>query len=342
MQLQSIISQPDASQFYVYAETAFHHEGSLAYLEELVDAAAESGAHGVKFQLLLDADSVYSAKLPHIDRIRSWCFGVEEWLSVITKARNLGLDVIAMPIDMDSMSFVMENRSLIAATEIHSICFNEVPLIGAILEVEKPVLLNIGGRVIEEIHFTLERLPTSDVALVYGLQNFPTDPSAIHLGRIPHYAKRFGRRMGYADHTTADSPEIGTRLCCHAYTLGCRIFERHITTDRTAGRIDHEAAVLPSDIRAMIGELDRTAEALGNSSISDLTDRDIAYRKRQKQIVYARDMAAGESLGQTDLAFMVTPDAGDFDQLAYESLLGKRTVRPVTGHSPVLAGDLDS
>jgi N,N'-diacetyllegionaminate synthase len=342
MLLQSIISKPDTSQFYVYAETAFHHEGSLAYLEELVDAAAESGAHGVKFQLLLDADSVYSAKLPNIEKIRSWCFGPDDWLSVISRARNKGLDVIAMPIDMDSMSFIMDNISLVTATEIHSICFNEVPLIDEMSVSEMPVLLNIGGRIVNEIDFTLDRLATSDVALIYGLQNFPTDPSVIHLGRIPHYAQRFGRCMGYADHTTTEAPETGTQLCCHAYVLGCRIFERHITTERDAGRVDHEAAVLPADIRAMIVELERTAQALGSGSISDFTDRDAAYRKRQKQIVYARDMAAGESLVEADLAFMVTTDTGDFDQLMYESLAGKRIARPVTRHSPVLADDLES
>jgi len=342
MLLQSIISNPDTPQSYVYAETAFHHEGSLAYLEELIDAAARSGSNGIKFQLLLDPNSVYSEKLPHIDRIRSWCFGPEQWLGLINMARDLGLDVIAMPIDMESVAFALEHQSLLAATEIHSICFNEYPMLEALHRQESPVLLNIGGRTVDEIETTLGELSGIGAALVYGLQNFPTDPYGIHLARIAEYKRHFSRIMGYADHTTADKPELGTLLSCHAYVMGCRIFERHITTQRGTQRIDHEAAVLPTDIRAMIEELDRTARILGDGSIHELTDRDTTYRRRQKQIVFARDMSTGEQIGSADLTFMVTPDVGDFDQISYPSLIGKHIAREVARYAPVLAGDVES
>ena len=341
MLLQSIISTPDTPQSYVYAETAFHHEGSLAYLEDLVAAAANSGSHGVKFQLLIDPDSVYSDKLPHIDKIRSWCFGSEQWLGVINAARDLNLEVIAMPIDMESVAFVLEHQSLFAATEIHSICFNEYPMLDVVRRLDTPVLLNIGGRTVEEIETTLGELSGMDAALVYGLQNFPTDPFGIHLARISEYSRYFSRRMGYADHTTADTPELGTLLSCHAYVLGCRIFERHITTQRGSQRIDHEAAVLPSDIRRMIEELDRTARILGDNSIHEMTDRDTAYRRRQKQIVFSRDLSAGEHIQSADLTFMVIPEIGDFDQSSYPSLLGRRILRPVTRYAPVLADDVE-
>jgi len=341
MQLQSVISESDSRTAYVYAETAFHHEGDFSYLEDLVDAAAEAGVDGIKFQVLLDADSAYSDRLPTIGKIRSWCFDQDQWLSIIGRARARDLEVVVMPIDSASVAFAIENLGQINGLEIHSICFNEEYMLDAMSISTRPILLNIGGRSIAEIAWSLDRLTGRDTALIYGLQNFPTDPAGIHLARIPNYSRTFGRCVGYADHTTANSPELGSRLACYAYLLGCRIFERHITTERNSGRVDHEAAVLPAEIKTMIDALEQAAETLGDGRIHRFTTKDQQYRNRQKQIVFTGDLPAGELIRESKLTFMVTPEASDFDQIEFSTLLGRRLSRAVRKYEPVRYADID-
>ncbi|MFZ1986504.1 MAG: N-acetylneuraminate synthase family protein [Desulfatitalea sp.] len=335
-----LISNPDADDFFLYAETAFHHEGDLSYLQKLVAASADANVDGVKFQILLDAASAYSETLPQFDKIKSWCFDEMQWLGTLRRAKELGLHTVVMPIDTRSVEFALRNEELVDAYEIHSVCFNDHHMLMALSPSTKPVLLNIGGRRPEEIRYTLEMLPHQSSALIYGLQNFPTEPSALNLSRIAGYRKLFGRCMGYADHTTADTPETGTALSCYAYALGCRIFERHIAIERGTRRVDSQAAVMPEEIRAMRRNLTEARAALGTPSILHSTAFDDTYRKRQKQLVFARDMHPGEALTSETLRFMVTSEPSDFEQKDYFKLAGRRVCRPVLKHQPVLFGDI--
>ena len=50
------------SDVYIYAETAFHHQGELDYMLKLIDMADESHVNGIKFQVLLDFDYLISKK----------------------------------------------------------------------------------------------------------------------------------------------------------------------------------------------------------------------------------------------------------------------------------------
>jgi N,N'-diacetyllegionaminate synthase len=340
MSLPSIISNPDAGHFFLYAETAFHHEGDFDYLLRLVDAAAAAGADGIKFQVLLDPASAYSEDLPQFGAIRGWCFDESRWFEALQRAKNLGLQTVVMPLDNCSAAFAQKHETLVDAYEVHSVCFNERPLLSVLARSSLPVLLNIGGRRLEEIGHAVEMLSRQPVALVYGLQNFPTEPANVNLARIGGYLSLFGRCMGYADHTAATTPEVGTQLSCYAYLLGCRIFERHIALEPGNQRIDHQAAVPPEALRVMRQRLKEARAALGQSSILQETAFDEAYRKRQKQLVFVRDMQPGETLTGDLLAFMVSPTMSDFDQKDDLRLEGRRICRPVFRHQPVRFSDI--
>lgn len=342
MTLPSIISNPDAGHFFLYAETAFHHEGDFDYLLRLIDAAAEAGADGIKFQVLLDVASAYSEKLPQFGTIRGWCFDESQWLVALKRAKTLGLQTVVMPLDTCSAAFGKSHEALVDAYEIHSVCFNERPLLCALSRSSRPVLLNIGGRRLEEIGHALGMLPRQPVALIYGLQNFPTEPTNVNLARMGSYRSLFNRCMGYADHTAAATPEIGTLLSCYAYLLGSRIFERHIALEPGGQRIDYQAAVPPAAIRIMRQSLKETRAALGQPSLLQTTAFDEAYRKRQKQLVFARNMQPGDTLTGDSLVFMVSPTMSDFDQKDDLRLEGRRICQPVYRHQPILFADIGS
>ena len=59
------------------------------------------------------------------------------------------------------------------------------------------------------------------------------------------------------------------------------------------------------------------------------------------QIVFTGDIPAGELIRESELTFMVTPEAGDFDQIEFSTLLGRRLSRAVRKHEPVRYADID-
>ena len=99
--------------------------------------------------------------------------------------------------------------------------------------------------------------------------------------------------------------------------------------------------MLPAEIKTMIDELEQTAETLGDGRIHRFTTKDQQYRNRQKQIVFTGDIPAGELIRESELTFMVTPEAGDFDQIEFSTLLGRRLSRAVRKHEPVRYADID-
>lgn len=337
---ESLFSTPDTSDFFLYTETAFHHEGDDDYMEKLIAASASAQADGIKFQVLLDPDEAYSSKLAHYGTIERWCFGRSQWQSFFGRARELGLQTVGMPLDSSATSFLLQNSDLVSAYEVHSISFNEYPMLCELAGAHAPVFLGIGGRTVSEIAHAKETLAGHLVALVYGLQNFPTQLEDVNLSRLPEYARLFQVPMGYADHSSRVTPEVGTSLSAYAYVLGSRIFERHITLDPSDDRTDHHAAVDAHSIRQMRRRLLETQAALGTKSTFELTAFDTTYRDREKQLVYRRRMAAGQRLDAESLAFMVTPGQSDFEQIDFARLIGRVLTRKVTAGSPVVYADI--
>ena len=63
-----------AKDFYIYAETAFIHEGNIDYLMKLIDAAEQAKCDGIKFQILLDIDNAYSENVGVYQNLKAWRF----------------------------------------------------------------------------------------------------------------------------------------------------------------------------------------------------------------------------------------------------------------------------
>jgi N,N'-diacetyllegionaminate synthase len=340
MKLYGVISNPSARDICLFSETAFHHEGDPKYLQRLVQASVSASVDAVKFQVLLRPEAAYSQRLPHFENIRRWCLNPEQWKDALASAKGLGLETVLMPIDPESVDFALENESLVDAIEVHSVWFNDCFMLKSLQSTSKPILLNIGGRQVGEIAHVLELLAGKPIGLLYGLQAYPTDPATLCLGRVSRYRDLFGLSMGYADHTDCSRPEVGTAIACYAYLLGCRMFERHIAVEPATQRVDFQAAVMPSDIRAMRSALEAVQSTLGNDSLLLSTPTDQTYRKRQKQIVFARNMKPGEVIQPDALAFLVVPELGDFEQMDFPSLIGRTITKPTEKGLPVRLGDI--
>ena len=62
------------SKSYFYIETAFHHEGDLNYLKELIYNAKLINADGVKFQVLTNIDDFVAVQHSGYDILKKYCF----------------------------------------------------------------------------------------------------------------------------------------------------------------------------------------------------------------------------------------------------------------------------
>ena len=340
MNLKKIISNSENESYYIFADTAFIHQGDIKYLKDLIYAVHSARCDAIKFQLLFKIDDSYSRKLDHYDEIRSWCFSQDEWLECILYAKSLGLEVILLPIDPSALDFCIDNLNLVEAIEIHSISLNEIPMLEKIKTLTNiPILLGIGGRTIDEIDFALSYIdPKNYPILMYGIQNFPTIVKNITLSKIQTLKSVFRCTLGYADHTHYND-SYNVLLIEYAYILGARVFEKHIALESGVKRVDYEAAVSVKDLLEIRERLDRLVSILGKSTRFLLANSDMMYRKREKKLVYANQLHNGEIISAEVIKYIVHPEESDFEQKDYLKIIGKMLSRDVCEGDPVKTTD---
>ncbi|MFX0075243.1 MAG: N-acetylneuraminate synthase family protein [Candidatus Hermodarchaeota archaeon] len=312
--------------YFILAETAFSHEGSVAYLKQQIDAAIKGKADGVKFQILLDIEDSYTKNTEIFKNFNKWQISKASWLSGIEYAKSKNLEVIVLPIDMKSLDFALENLDTIDAIEIHSISFNQVPYIEKITQSKTVIILGIGGRTLEDIDFIMKELEgvKANTIFMFGFQSFPTDYEKINLSKLWSLKERYNNTLGYADHTSFSEIMVGNEIVKFAYICGARLFEKHLVLEKGKQRIDYEAAVEYHDLIELRKELDSVIKILGDNNLSKLNDVELKYKNREKQLMANEDLKAGDTLKGESIAYKVTTEKSDYEQKDYKDLLNKK------------------
>lgn len=314
---------------FVYAETAFHHEGDFEFLKELIRAAHRSGAQGVKFQVLLDYDSFISTKHSGYHSFKKALFGKEEWKEIFDFTHQFGLKVIFMPCDPLSMTLVQDGYFEVDFLDLHSVSFYDEQVLAAIKSSGIPLILGIGGRKGSELAEKVGYFGGQLYCIMVGFQAFPTQLRDVQIEKIAALKDLYPEiQIGYADHSRFDAQDA-VKANFLAAALGAKVFEKHLTTREGEERFDWVAAVGESKFQEIVEGLKdvRTQTSPGRVDLEFLTDPEITYRNRQKFAVAARPLQQGERLSANDVSFKMTDDPQGFSSLP--PLLGKTVRRPL-------------
>ena len=130
--------------FYLYTETAFHHEGDYDYMIKLIDASKEIGAKGIKFQVLVKLSNLVSPKHSGYNSLIPTIFTQKEWKNIFKYTKKIGLDIIFMPCDSESFIFFNDPEIEIDYIDIHSVSFYDNKVLAAIKNTQTPIILGIG------------------------------------------------------------------------------------------------------------------------------------------------------------------------------------------------------
>lgn len=313
---------------YIYAETAFHHEGELDYLKQLVSTAKDCGANGVKFQVLTETDYLISKKHSQYQKLKAITLPYDKWREVFDHTEKLGLDIVMMPIDPDCFR-LLEDFS-VKFLDLHSVSFNDREILNLIQTTQLPLILGVGGRTLLEIEEKVDFFQSQLNVLMTGFQSFPSHLSEVNLEKIRWLHDAFPlKEVGYADHSSWDSPDA-IRSNSWAYILGARFFEKHLTLHEGKERIDYNSAVGPKKFKEMIIELKYLRDEVLNKSLEALNylnAAELKYRSRERVIVAKSAIKTGEKLTPVHLEHKMTDAEDGIVQL--EFLLGKFATKDI-------------
>ncbi|MFM9870013.1 pseudaminic acid synthase [Achromobacter xylosoxidans] len=316
---------------FIIAEMSGNHNQSLDRALELVDAAAQAGAHAVKLQTytadtitlnvregeftISDEKSLWKGNNLH--DLYSRAYTPWEWHApIMERAKAHGMMCFSSPFDESAVDFLLQLD--VPAFKIASFENNHLPLIRKVAATGKPMIISTGMASLadlEEAVATARAAGCKDLVLLKCTSTYPASASNTNVSTIPHMRTLFGCQVGLSDHT------MGVGVSVAAVALGATVVEKHFTLRRADGGVDSAFSLEPEELKSLVVETRRAWEALGKVTYgpTEAERKSLVFRR---SLYIAKDMRAGEVLTSENLR-VVRPGMGLHPRY-YEDLLGRK------------------
>lgn len=326
----------------VIAELSGNHKGSLERATAIVEAAARAGAHAVKLQTytadtmtidmaggeftIADAQSLWAGRTLY-DLYREAHTPWEWHEPLFRRARELGMLAFSTPFDASAVDF-LETLD-VPCYKIASFENTDLPLIEKAGRTGKPLIISTGMASEAEIREAVDaalRAGCGGVMLLKCTSSYPADPGESNLMTLPDLRQRFGCEVGLSDHT----PGIGAAVASVA--LGAVVIEKHVTLSREEGGVDAAFSLEPSELAALVQEVERGWRALGGVSYGPCTSERPSLQFRRSLYV-VEDVAEGELFTARNVR-AIRPGLG-LPPKFLPSVVGRRARRAVRRGTPL-------
>ncbi|MBI2040880.1 MAG: N-acetylneuraminate synthase family protein [DPANN group archaeon] len=339
---------------FVISETGPGHDGNFLRAKQMIQDAAETGAHAVKFQTYKGEKLITNEvlPLPHMrqlyktqrERFKGLEFSEEQWLELADYAKAHGIIFMSSCWDEDSLEMLDKH---IVVHKIGSGDFTNIPLIRKVIAKGKPVIMSTAMASFEEIKKVVaEFKDKNQLALLHCVAGYPGTPdNQNNLLSIPFLKKHFGVTIGlsdqavtvgYSDHTP------GSLASLAAVAMGARIIEKHFTYNHRLKHGDHPHSLDKQGFIDLIADIKRINEMLGEEKkdimpIEKETNK-VGFLRRS--LFAARDLKAGTIITEKDLVAL-RPGDKEIGPLEWDKVVGKRLKRDYKLEEPLSWKDLE-
>jgi N-acetylneuraminate synthase len=264
------------------AEVSSNHQRDLARCLAFVDAAAEIGCDGVKFQLFrvaeLFAPEILARSAAHRAR-ESWELPAE-WLAPLAEhAHARGLLFSCTPFHLEAV------RTLLPFVDFYKVASYELlwdPLLEACARSGRPLVLSTGMADLAEVEHAVSviaKAGCADLTLLHCVSGYPTPAAEANLAALDTLRTLGARfpslrlRTGWSDHSV--EPGVIARA---VHRWGASLIEFHLDLDGTGDEYAAGHCWLPGPMAELIRQVrvGLAADGTGHKgpAPSELADRD--------------------------------------------------------------------
>ncbi len=310
------------------AEVACQHGGAMANAKRLIDAAKESGADIVKFQLHVPEAEMVAGTIKFWggtmdDVLKKAQFGTyEEHKGLKEYCAKVGIQYLCTPFSIAAADIL--EKVGVDGYKTGSGELTNLPMMRHLAKKGKPMIVSTGMCTMDEIADTVKVLEQegANFALTHCLSEYPPVYEDMHLGVIQKLKEKFGILVGSSDH----SPEIYSAIV--AVALGATIIEKHFTLPDLNGP-DDVVSLSPAQFKEMVRVIRGIEQA--TDSEKKLSEKELVTRAwAHHSVIAARDIKQGEILNSQNLV-VKRPGTGIpskyLDMLYSEKLIGKKAAK---------------
>ena len=327
---------------FIVAEISANHNASLDRGLQIVHAAAQCGAHGIKLQTfkpeLLTIDSnrpEFVINDPNglwhgrrlLDLYREAHTPWSWHKPIFDAARAAGLACISTACDLASLQFLMSLD--VDAIKIASFELIHIPLIAAAATCGKPVLLSAGmsnpGELDEAVS-TLRMNGCNEFILLKCTSAYPSSEKDANIMTMQDMRARYGCEVGLSDHTPR--PYAAFAATC----LGAAVIEKHFTIARGDGGLDSAFSLEPGELCELVHGTELVWHSLGKVQYGALAVESASLKERPS-IYVVRAMKKGERFADHNIR-IIRP-ANGLAPKYYASLVGRACASDIAAGVPL-------
>ena len=315
MNFQNFLANAEQNLFII-AEAGVNHNGNIDTAFQLVDAAVKAGCDAVKFQTWV-TEKVYSrdksikpeyqvrttdAAESEFDTIKKLELSYEDFKHIKSYCDQKGILFFSTPDEDDSADFLA--RLGVGLMKTASQDVTNIPFLRHIARLGMPVIFSTGACTLAELAEGVETISaeTNELVILHCVSSYPAPVDQMNLSLISNLRRIFGCPVGLSDHTA------GTEAACAAVALGARVFEKHLTLDKSMSGPDHQASLNPEEMLHYCQTLRGIRSALGDGVKRIMPCEENTRKAFRRFIVAACDLPAGTILRAEDCCFKKVVD----------------------------------
>jgi len=330
---------------FLIAEVGQNHQGDLELARKYIRIFAFEGADAVKFQTRNNKylfskeayEAVYDSENAFAETYGAHreCLELKpEWLPILKEdCVKHGVKFMSTP--FDELSLELLNQIDVDILKIASFDLGNLPFIHRIARMGKPVVMSVGGGKINQIRSSIEVLLKhhDDVAILHCVSEYPCEYNRLGLDNIERLIAEFPQcTIGSSDHFN------GTLSGPVAYLKGARVFEKHVTLNRSWKGTDHSFALEPEGFRKFARDIKRVRHMMPPKSADDLGNERV-FKKLGKSLIAYSDIKAGDQLTLDSLSGMIF--SKQYIPVRESSqVIGRVATRNIAKGEPILYDDL--
>jgi N-acetylneuraminate synthase len=327
---------------FIIAEMSGNHNQSLGRALEIVEAAARSGAHGLKIQtytadtMTLDIgegeffinDPTSLWKGNSLYKLYQQAYTPWEWHKpIFDRCQELGIIGFSTPFDATAVDFL--EFLDVPCYKIASFENTDLPLIRRVASTGKPIIISTGMATVAELDETVRTARESgceDIILLKCTSTYPATPDNTNILTIPHLRDLFGIQVGLSDHT------MGIGVSVASVALGATVIEKHFTLRRADGGVDSAFSMEPEEMQQLVIETERAWQALGKISygVTEAEQKSLVFKR---SLYITKNLKAGDTLTIDNLR-AIRPGRG-LPPKYYNIILGKSINQDTQAGTPL-------
>jgi sialic acid synthase len=285
---------------FVIAEVGQNHQGDLDKAREYIRVFAFEGADAVKFQTrnnkYLFSEDAYNATYQS-ENAFAQTYGAHrehlelkpEWIPILkSDCIKYGVKFMSTPFDEPSLELLTEIG--VDIIKIASFDLGNLPFINRIAKTKIPVVISVGGGKSDQIKSSVDAILKyhDEISILHCVSEYPCEYSRLGLENVKLLIDTFPDCViGSSDHFN------GTLSGPVAYLQGARVFEKHVTLNRSWKGTDHSFALEPDGFRKFVRDIKRVRHMLPPKPNEELGQEQV-FKKLGKSLVAYRDIEAGE------------------------------------------------